>query len=217
MPELGRKAKPSKRLVKRSKANGDLSDTEKAFIAHYVTNGYNAVRAAMSCGIKCKNYNTFGQMGHIYLKKLKVRAAIDEHFRAAGMGKDEVLARLVEQIRANPTDFFDKRWRLKHDQMQRNGHLVRKFKAPSRGKPAEIELHDQQAALIRVGQHLGLWKDNVQNVGDSGGPVRHEFIIVVRPVEGAALPEPKQAVVELDPCGPKQLEDKKDAAQAAQA
>jgi hypothetical protein len=91
------------------------------------------------------------------------------------MSADEVVARLVEQATANPVQFFDKRWRVKRDAMERKGHLVRKFKPSSRGRPAEIELHDAQAALVLIGKHLGMFSDKVQHVGDQGGPTLNEF------------------------------------------
>jgi hypothetical protein len=55
---------------------------------------------------------------------------------------------LVEQSTTNPVQFFDERLRVKRDALERKGDLVRKFKPSNRGRPAEIELHDAQAALV---------------------------------------------------------------------
>lgn len=177
----------------RGRRPGDgLTDRQRAYVAAYLSNGFNATRAAMAAGHKCNSYSAFGVQGGASLKNPKVRAAINAYFRQAGTSADEVVARLVEQATANPVEFFDKRWRVKRDAMERKGHLVRKFKPPSRGKPAEIELHDGQAALVKVGIHLGLFSEKIQHVGDQNGAIRHEFTVNVAPGE-------------VDATGPKQI------------
>jgi phage terminase small subunit len=150
-----------------------LTDRQRAFVAAYLSNGFNATRAAMAAGHKCNSYSAFGVQGGEALKNPKVRAAIDAYFRQAGMSADEVVARLVEQATANPAQFFDKRWRVKRAVLESKGHLVRKFKPASRGRPAEIELHDAQAALVLIGKHLGMFSDKVQRIGDQGGPIQN--------------------------------------------
>ena len=182
--------KPTSPGGKASKGNG-LTDRQRAFVTAYLTNGFNATRAAMSSGHKCNGYGAFGVVGSVVLKNVKVSAAIDDYFRRAGISADEVVARLVEQARANPEVFFDKRWRVKRDVMERKGHLVRKFKPASRVKPAEIELHDAQAALVLIGKHLGMFSEKVQHMGDQRGTVRHEFTVNI-------------AAQETEPMGPKQ-------------
>ena len=188
-----------KRISKsRSKEGKGLTDKQRRFIAEYCTNGYNATRAAKSAGCNCKDEGSFAVSGVSLLRNSNVRAAIDDHFRAMHMSSDEVLARMVEQATANPVQFFDKAWRLKRSQVEKNGHLIRKLKCPvgsgKNRKPAEIELYDGQAALVKVGQHLGLFSDKVAVVGDQGGPVRHEFTIHVSPGK-------------VDATGPKQIQD----------
>jgi phage terminase small subunit len=173
-------AQPRKASKRKAKsvtvtANGHgLNDRQRTFVAAYLTNGFNATRAAMAAGHKCSSYSAFGVQGAESLKNPKVRVAINAYFRQAGMSVDEVVARLVEQATANPAQFFDKRWRLKRDAMKRKGHLVRSFKPSSRGRPAEIELHDAQAALVLIGKHLGMFSAKVQHVGDRGGPIQND-------------------------------------------
>jgi phage terminase small subunit len=172
-------------------SNG-LNDRQRAFVAAYLSNGFNATRAAMAAGHKCNSYSAFGVQGGESLKNPKVRAAINAYFRQAGMSADEVVARLVEQATANPVQFFDKHWRVKRDAMERKGHLVRKFKPPSRGRRAEIELHDAQAALVLIGKHLGMFSDQegpIQNEfsGPGGQPLTasRELVVIVWPHETA--------------------------------
>lgn len=169
--------KPKKKILARRGADAELNDVQRRFVAAYMSNGYNATKAAMAAGHSCHSYMAFGVQGSTHLKNPKVRAAIEQHFRDAGMSADEVVARLVEQAKANPTMFFDKRWRLKRGAMEDKGHLVKRFRAPGRGRPAELELHDGQAALVKVGLHLGLFDERVRHVGDQGGAIRHEFTI----------------------------------------
>jgi phage terminase small subunit len=202
-----------KRRPAKNKPNAErtpLNARQRAFVAAYLENGGNAVQAAYKAGYKCASYSAAGVQGHTALKCFKVRAAIEEALSKAGMGQEEVVRRLAEQARANPAQFFDKKWRLNRKQVDKNGHLIRKLKAPSRGKPAEIELHDGQAALVKIGLHLGMFNEKVQHVGDTGGPIRHEFTVhVVGGPEGgpastvratgpkAALPDAQPIDVEV--------------------
>lgn len=40
----------------------------------------------------------------------------------------------------------------------------------------EVQLHDQIGALIRVGQHLGMFKDRVEHTGKNGEPIQTQNI-----------------------------------------
>lgn len=176
----GGEASKAKARFGAAAAKGDsLTDRQLAFAAAYLSNGYNATRAAMAAGHKCNSAIAFAVQGSNHLRNAKVRAAIGEHFRRAHMSADEVVARLVEQATANPVQFFDKRWRLKRHALDIKGHLVKRLTVPTRGKPAEIELHDGQAALVKVGIHLGLFSEKMQHLGDVGGPICHEFTLGV--------------------------------------
>ncbi len=46
-----------------------------------------------------------------------------------------------------------------------------------------IKLHDKRGALVDIGRHLGMFKDNLQVSGPNGGPVRFERIerVIVDP------------------------------------
>lgn len=186
----------TKRQHDRKKPKGErtpLNARQRAFVAAYLENGGNAVQAAMKAGYKFGSYGSAGVMGHQALKSIKVRAAIEEAMSKAGMGQEEVIRRLAEQVRANPAQFFDRKWRLNRKQVDRNGHLIRKLRPPSRGRPAEVELHDGQAALIKIGLHLGMFSEKVQHVGDTGGPIRHEFTVHVVGGPEVGAPSPVRA------------------------
>ena len=52
-------------------ANGDgLTDRQRAFVAAYLTNGYNATRAAMAAGHKCNSDSAFAVTGSTHLRNL---------------------------------------------------------------------------------------------------------------------------------------------------
>src|ERR1035441_9269720 len=104
-----------------AKSNG-LNDRQRAFVAAYLSNGFNATRAAMAAGQHCHSYSAFGVQGRFHLKNPKVREAIAFFFQAAHMSDDEIIARIEEQATAHPVQFFDKRWQLKHNRLERNGH-----------------------------------------------------------------------------------------------
>jgi len=90
------------------------------------------------------------------------------------MDADEVIARLADQARGTISDFVEikdgmpKDFFVDLEKAQRLGkmHLVKKLKYNSSGKP-EIELHDQQNALIQIGRLHGLFTDR-QIVDDTG-------------------------------------------------
>lgn len=188
-------------IKKRRKAGGrkkgstrGLTHRHRAFVAAYLTNGFNATQAAISAGFKCTTMASFSWCGYDALKKPAVQELLNAHWKAAKLDIDEIAGRLSEQATANPGIFFDERWNLKRPMIKQKGHLIRKLKAPGKGKPAEIELHDSQAALVKLGTHLGMFNEKVQHVGDAGGPIRHEFTVNVSASEVGAT-------------GPKQIEN----------
>ena len=182
MTRVANKPTKKKQRTPRATPKADmtpLNAKQRAFVAAYLENGGNALRAAIKAGYRHSSYASAGVQGHQVIKSIKVKAAIEEAMERAGMGQEEVVRRLAEQARANPAQFFDKRWRIKRAAVDKNGHLIRRLKAPSRGRPAEVELHDGQAALVKIGLHLGMFSEKIQHVGDQGGPIRHQFTVHV--------------------------------------
>ena len=41
-----------------------------------------------------------------------------------------------------------------------------------RGKRTRLKLHDKKGALVDLGKHLGLFKQQVEHTGENGGPIR---------------------------------------------
>ena len=85
------------------------------------------------------------------------------------MTADEVLARLAEQARASVIDFVALNSTgtfitLNEEALRARGHLVKKV-STSEGKTnsVAIELYDGQTALLNIGKHLGLFKDQQTN------------------------------------------------------
>lgn len=49
----------------------------------------------------------------------------------------------------------------------------------------EIKMHDQQAALVAIGRHLGVFKERVEVTGKDGAPVEHQIRSLVDQIAGA--------------------------------
>lgn len=80
------------------------TDKQKAFVAHYLSNGLNATQAAKSAGYK-GSYQTLRVIGHENLTKPNIKSEIDSHLQKSAMARDEVLHRIGEQARGNMGDF----------------------------------------------------------------------------------------------------------------
>lgn len=194
----GKVKKPKKVGVpardKAMRGKDGLTPRERKFAEAYLTNGFNITAAARAAGHQCRSVASFHFSGRHQLDNPIVRKFIDRHLEAARMSSSEIIARLEEHAKANPADFFNHRWKLNKKVVRERGHLIKKLRVPSNGKPAEIELHDSQAALVRLGSTYGMFSDKVQHIGDPNQPITHEFIINV-------------AAAEVEATGPKLIKD----------
>ena len=67
----GCKASKAKAGFSAAAAKGDgLTDRQRAFVAAYLSNGYNATRAAMAAGHKCNSDSAFAVTGSTHLRNL---------------------------------------------------------------------------------------------------------------------------------------------------
>ena len=160
-----------------------LNPKQKSFVLAYLDSGGNGRQAANLAGYG-KSYGSSGVLGHYLLKNVNVRAAIKEAYRQLGMDQDEVVGRLAEYVRANPENFFDSKWRIKRSELKKRGHLVRKLKAPSKGRPAEIEMHDGMAALVHIGRSIGMFADKLELGCIGGGPLQIQLSVAPKEITG---------------------------------
>jgi phage terminase small subunit len=80
-----------------------LTGKQKAFIDHYLANGFNATKAALAAGYSEKTAYSIGQQN---LKKVEITEAIKQAFADRAMPGNEVLVRLAEHARGTMEDFL---------------------------------------------------------------------------------------------------------------
>lgn len=147
----------------------DMTDKQKAFVAAYLSNGFNGTRAAQAAGYKGDD-NTLAAIASENLRKPKIRQAIDSQMNQLGMSVHEVLGRLSEHARGDMRDFMG----LGTDSLKAHPRawLIKKYKrkvttigsgdAAIQLEQIEIELHDPQAALVQLGRYHKLFVDRVR-------------------------------------------------------
>ena len=118
-----------------------LTGKQELFIAHYVTNGFNATEAARSAGYK-GNENGLAVTGSQNLRKPKIREAIRALMSELVMPPEEVLARLALQAEG---------------------------KIPTRvivGPQGISETFDTRAALELIGKHFAIFTERIEIGGE---------------------------------------------------
>jgi phage terminase small subunit len=142
-----------------------LTKKRRVFVEEYLR-CWNATEAARRAG-----YAHPEVMG-CRLRKVNVIAdLIQERIAEKAMTADEVLLRLAEQARAEHSKYLTSDGVNVKDLLRDGkGHLVKGIKPTRYGD--DIEFYDAQAALVHIGKHLGLFREQVEHSGSIG--VRHE-------------------------------------------
>jgi phage terminase small subunit len=143
-----------------------LTDKQRAFIDHYLQS-WNASEAARRAGYSEK---TAYSIGARLLKNVEILAEKDRIVEERGMSRDEVVVRLAEQARGDIADFvtvWDGGFKIDIEKAIKAGksHLIKKLGFNQYGKP-EIELHNQQAALLAIGKIHSIFTDKVDHTGE---------------------------------------------------
>src|SRR5687768_17235147 len=137
---------------------------QRLFAYHYLANGGNAMRAAEAVGYSLPQKNA-----NRLLKSPGVQALIAQEVDKAAMPAEEVLARLSQHAAGDAGDFAELFAAKTHAEMKRAllalkrrglSCLVRKIGRVRGG--FSIELHDAQAAMVRLGNHHRLWTEKVE-------------------------------------------------------
>ena len=152
---------------------GQLNVRQRLFVNHYIANGLNATAAAKSAGY---SPDTAYSMGSRLLKKVEIKALIDEFLDESAMSAKEVLHRLSAIARGSVEDFLDlpdpnpdypnalqAHPSLDFGKAKRGGKLglIKKFGYNEQGMP-EIELYPADAALRDLGRHHKLFTDKTE-------------------------------------------------------
>lgn len=154
-----------------------LTNKQQAFINEYLLD-FNATRAAQRAGYSGDD-NTLAATGSRLIRVDKIDEAIRTRLRESAMAADEVLMRLAENARADLGAWLTDDGDVDLAAMKQDGktRLLRKVKRTRRSgetesgatweeTTVEIELHDQQAALVHLGKHHGLFTEQTQHSGE---------------------------------------------------
>jgi phage terminase small subunit len=164
-----------------------LSKKQQAFIDEYFICGMNATEAARRVGYSERSIRSIASET---LAKPDIQEEIQRRLKERQLSADEVLARLSDMARADMRDFI-KPIDVGNDRIvmlvdlgkalaEGKTHLIKKVKYNAQGG-LEIELHDSQAALEKVGRHYGLFKDVQEVTGPGGGPITFKEVVVELP------------------------------------
>src|SRR5512139_3147802 len=143
----------------------NLTGRQRAFIEEYFKDPtHNGTRAAERAGYQAntppeKKDAALAAAASRLLRNVNVAREIGRRWATHGMTSEEVVARLVEQGRANIADFLDDLGRLDLDKVREHGYLVKSLRWTMHGPV--LELHDAQRALELMGKHFGLFVEQV--------------------------------------------------------
>lgn len=149
-----------------------LTNKQQAFIEAYLTNGFNATKAALAAGYSEKTAYSIGSEN---LRKPDISEVIQQRIKALAMGADEALARLTEHARGDIGAFLDCAYEDLPEHPQ--SRLIKRVKRTLtiRRNPKsdeeteteyfEFELYDAQAALVHLGRYHALFTDKVEHSG----------------------------------------------------
>jgi len=143
-----------------------LTTKQRVFVEEYLR-CFNATEAARRAGYAHPN-----KRGPENVAKSGIREFIDARLNELTMQPAEILLRLTTQARGSLDDFFDVDTEtgfahlnmVKAKKLNQMG-VIKKIKI-LKGNRIEIELHDPQAALEKLGRAYGLFKDGVVHSGE---------------------------------------------------
>jgi Terminase small subunit len=140
-----------------------LSYRQRLFVEYYLgESSGSAVDAARRV-----RYRWPEKLGPRLVKKSGVQAAIDARDATAAMAANEVLARVAEVASFDLLDFIDVNQDgrvevdLKLVKRLGLGHLIKRLRTNKDGTQ-DIELEPKVPALLKLGDHYNLWKDEAQ-------------------------------------------------------
>jgi len=158
---------------------GELSFQEALFIETYLSNGFNAGRAARSANYRGLERGAYGHIGKSVLKRDVVRRILSRRIAEHALTADEILAEWAEVAKADMSNFLTVRQgedpltgaemsiavadMAKADELGML-HMIKKAKIGADGS-FTFELRDQDKALEQIARHLGMFeKDNTLQI-----------------------------------------------------
>lgn len=159
-----------------------LTSKQRAFLDDYLSNGFNATKAALEAGY---SKDTAYSQGARLLKNVEIKSAIDTFFEENSMGAKEVAWRLTSIARGDLGDVYnEKTGQIDWKKARESGltYLIKKVDTRTirtttinaKGEEVEVEviedryeLHDPLKALSLIGKQHGLFIDK-QEIKHSG-------------------------------------------------
>lgn len=142
-----------------------LSNKQRAWLARYLANGFNATEAARHA--KYKNPEKSG-----WENSNKLQKEITAELESLAMSAEEALARLTMIARADFGAFLDESGQVDIDAAVDAGltALVKEWRVePTKFGPRRVlKLHDSQAALVDILRAHGAFTDRVEHSGPDG-------------------------------------------------
>ena len=169
-----------------------MNNKQRAFVEEYLID-FNATQAALRAGY---SERTARSMGCENLTKPDIAAEIERRLDEKTMKADEVLTRLSDMARGDMGDFLDIE-SMSFDLSLRKAkelgltHLIKKVKQRTvttlkkdgddeETHYVEIELHDAQSALEKLGKAHKLFVDRKEVTGKDGGPLSISMVEVIK-------------------------------------
>lgn len=134
-----------------------LTGKQAMFCIHYVSNGFNATRAAESAGY-AGDANLLGVVGHENLRNPKVRKVVNGLMAGLAMSREEVVARLAAMA---------------------DGTLSTKTVIRPKGTTVS---YDTRGAAELIGKTHALFRVPVEVTGKDGGPIEHDLGATTRDI-----------------------------------
>jgi len=141
-----------------------LTTKQRDFLERYLSNGFNATKAAHDAGYAYPNVQ-----GPRLLVNVSISAAVQGALAERAMPANEVLARLAEHARGSIGGFIatddngvPSGFSLSSD---RPLHLVKKVNVTEKGW--SFEMYDAQSALALLGKHHGLFVERTEQSGET--------------------------------------------------
>lgn len=139
----------------------ELTGLQWAFVNEYLVD-FNGTRACERAGYE-GNDNVWAVQAYHNLRNHKIRQAIQERLRTRVMTADEVLSRLADVARFDPSAYFIKKRSkvfISLDAIQADGmgHVIKEIAYDRKGHLV-VKFDDRQSALLNIGKQYGLFFD----------------------------------------------------------
>jgi hypothetical protein len=170
----------------------EFTASEWEMVNAYFDENMNQTRAYLKINPKV-TYDSARMAASVFFARSNIRAEIERRLKANAMSAEEVLSRLGDMARASHKPYIKidadgfAYFNMADPEAQKNMHLIKKMKTKrerrivGRGDEAEewegewveVELHDAQAALEKLGKFHGMFMDTTKHEGEVTLNVRY--------------------------------------------